>query len=70
MQIKLDKEFEVNFEIIFQHISKDKISAAKKFRKDLFKKIKNIPVFPKKYRKSIYFMASTTNFKGKNEKRI
>jgi len=55
MQIKLDKEFENNFEIIFKHISKDKISASKKFKKELFKQIKNIPNFPYKCRKSIYF---------------
>ncbi len=55
MQIKLDEEFENNFEIIFRHIAKDKISAAKNFKKELFKHIKNIPNFPYKHRKSIYF---------------
>ncbi len=55
MQIKLDEEFENNFEIIFKHISKDKISVSKNFKKELFKQIKNIPNFPYKYRKSIYF---------------
>jgi len=55
MQIKLDEEFENNFEIIFRYISKDKISASKNFKKELFKQIKNIPDFPYKYRKSIYF---------------
>jgi len=55
MQIKLDGEFEKNFEIIFRHISKDKISASKNFKKELFKQIKNIPNFPYQYRKSIYF---------------
>jgi plasmid stabilization system protein ParE len=55
MQIKLDKEFENNFEIIFRYISQDKISASKNFKKELFKQIKNIPDFPYKYRKSIYF---------------
>ena len=55
MQIKLDEEFETNFEIIFKYISQDKISAAKDFKKNLFKQIKNISVFPYKYRQSIYF---------------
>lgn len=55
MQIKLDEEFENNFEIIFRYISKDKISASKNFKKELFKQIKNISDFPYKYRKSIYF---------------
>lgn len=55
MQIKLDEEFENNFEIIFKYIAKDKISASKNFKKELFKQIKNIPNFPYKYRKSIYF---------------
>lgn len=55
MQIKLDEEFEKNFEIIFRHILKDKISVSKNFKKELFKQIKNIPNFPYKYRKSIYF---------------
>jgi len=53
MQIKLDEEFEKNFEIIFRHISKDKISASKNFKKALFEQIKNIQNFPYKYRKSI-----------------
>ena len=55
MKIKLDGEFENNFEIIFRHISKDKISAAKNFKRELFQQIKNTPNFPYKYRKSIYF---------------
>jgi len=55
MQIKLDEEFEKNFETIFKHISKDKILASKNFKKELFQQIKNIPNFPYKYRKSIYF---------------
>ena len=55
MQIKLDEEFEKNFETIFKYISKDKISASKKFKKELFNRIKDIPNFPYKYRKSIYF---------------
>ncbi len=55
MQIKLDTEFKNNFETIFKYISEDKISASKNFKKELFKQIKEIPHFPYKYRKSIYF---------------
>ncbi len=55
MQIKLDKEFEENFETIFVYIAEDRVSAAKNFKKELFKRIKNIPHFPYKYRESIYF---------------
>jgi len=55
MQIKLDKKFEINFNIIFEYIAKDKFSAAKTFKNELFKQIKNIPNFPYKFRKSYYF---------------
>ena len=55
MQIKLDKKFEDEFFKIFKYIAKDKYSAAKKFKKELFSNIKNIPNFPYKHRKSIYF---------------
>jgi len=55
MQIKLDEKFEINFNSILEYIAQDKISASKKFRKDLFKQIKNLLNFPYKFRKSIYF---------------
>jgi len=55
MQIKLDIKFEKNFNLIFEYIAKDKLSASKKFKKELFEQIKNIPNFPYKHRKSIYF---------------
>ena len=55
MQIKLDKKFEINFNSILDYIAKDKLSASKKFRKDLFELIKNLPNYPYKYRKSFYF---------------
>ena len=55
MQIKLDKKFEVNFNSILEYIAKDKLLASKKFRKDLFLQIKNLPNFPYKFRKSFYF---------------
>ena len=55
MQIKLDGKFEINFNIIFEYIAKDKLSASKKFKKELFEQIKNLPNFPYKFRKSYYF---------------
>ena len=55
MQIKLDKKFEINFNSILDYIAKDKLSASKKFRKDLFEQIKNLPNYPYKFRKSFYF---------------
>ena len=55
MQIKLDKKFEINFNSILEYIAKDKLSASKKFRKDLFEQIKNLPNYPYKFRKSFYF---------------
>jgi len=54
MQIKLDRKFEINFNIIFEYIAKDKLSASKIFKKELFKQIKNLPNFPYKFRKSYY----------------
>jgi len=55
MQIKLDANFEQKFKNILDYIAKDKLSASKKFKKEIFKQIKNIPNFPYKHRKSIYF---------------
>lgn len=55
MHIKLDKKFEINFNLILEYIAKDKLSASKKFRKDLFELIINLPNNPYKFRKSFYF---------------
>jgi plasmid stabilization system protein ParE len=55
MQIKFDIKFEINFNNILKFIAKDKISASKKFRKDLFEQIKNLQNDPYKFRKSFYF---------------
>ncbi len=55
MQIKLDKRFEISFNLILEYIAKDKLSASKKFKKDLFEQIKNLPNYPYKFRKSFYF---------------
>jgi len=55
MQVKLNEDFENNFEIIFRYIVKDKITAAKSFKKELFTQIRDLPHFPYKHRRSIYF---------------
>ncbi|MFT7860766.1 MAG: type II toxin-antitoxin system RelE/ParE family toxin [Sulfurimonas sp.] len=55
MQIKLDRKFEINFNIIFEYIAKDKLSASKRFKKELFAQIQNLPNFPYKFKKSYYF---------------
>ncbi len=44
MQIKLDKKFEINFNLILEYIAKDKLSASKKFRKNLNKKFTKLPI--------------------------
>jgi plasmid stabilization system protein ParE len=56
MQIKLDIKFEINFNIIFEYIAKDKLSASRKFKKELFEQIKNLPNFPYKFKKSFYYI--------------
>ncbi len=54
-------EFEKRFDlfekvyIIYEFISKDKLSAAQNFKKELLKTIKALSDFPLKYRKSYYF---------------
>ena len=40
MQIKLSNNFEKNLYIIYEFISKDKLSAAQNFKKELLKTIK------------------------------
>jgi plasmid stabilization system protein ParE len=50
MQIKLDKKFEINFNLILEYIAKDKLSASKKFKRDLFEQNKNLPNYPYKFR--------------------
>ncbi|MCT7513003.1 MULTISPECIES: type II toxin-antitoxin system RelE/ParE family toxin [Aliarcobacter] len=52
MQIKLSNNFEKNLYIIYEFISKDKLSAAQNFKKELLKTIKALSDFPLKYRKS------------------
>ncbi|MGJ0359603.1 type II toxin-antitoxin system RelE/ParE family toxin [Aliarcobacter cryaerophilus] len=55
MQIKLSNNFGKNLYIIYEFISKDKLSAAQNFKKELLKTIKALSDFPLKYRKSYYF---------------
>src|SRR5574344_1676512 len=55
MQSKLSNNFEKNLYIIYEFISKDKLSAAQNFKKELLKTIKALSDFPLKYRKSYYF---------------
>ena len=46
MRIKLDGKFKRNFQVIFEYIAKDKLSAAKYFKKELFEQIDNLVNFP------------------------
>jgi len=55
MQIKFDKKFVINFNLVLEYIAKDKLSASKKFKKDLFEQIKSLSHYPYKFRKSFYF---------------
>jgi len=55
MQIELTELFKESFEHIFEYIAQDKFSVARKFKKELFEQIKDIPHFPYKYRKSFYY---------------
>ncbi len=54
MQIKLNKKFDINLNIIIDYITQDKLSAAKKFRANLFNQINSLPNFPYKCRQSYY----------------
>ena len=55
MKIIRSRKFQINLLVILGHISKDKVSASRNFQKELDKSIRNIPNFPYKYKKSIYF---------------
>jgi len=55
MVINQQIKFKDNLKQIIEYIAKDNLNAAKKFRKDLFINIKDIPDMPKKYRKSEYY---------------
>jgi len=55
MTIKRTEKYQTELLAILRNIANDKITASKKFKTDLNKQIKNIPNFPYKHRKSIYF---------------
>lgn len=57
MQIVRTAFYSQNLKEILEYIAHDKLSAAKKFNKKLDEQIKNLLVFPRKYRKSKYFEA-------------
>jgi len=55
MQVKLAEIFVQKFLRQLDYISSDKPGAAKKFKKDVFEKIKEIPLMPYKNRKSVFY---------------
>ena len=55
MKILKKGKFLKNLSLIFEYIAKDKPSAAKQFKEELYNKIENLKSFPRMYRKSIYF---------------
>jgi plasmid stabilization system protein ParE len=55
VKILKKRKFLKNLSLIFEYIAKDKPSAAKQFKEELYNKIENLKNFPKMYRKSIYF---------------
>jgi len=55
MIIVRTQEYQKELLAILKHIAKDKITASRKFKKDLNVQIYKIPEFPYKYRESLYF---------------
>ena len=55
MKIVYDKGFSDKFKEIWDYIAKDSKNNANNFKKELKLEIENIPHFPYKYRKSIWF---------------
>ena len=55
MKISRTTEYQAELLVILKYIAKDKISASKNFKIELDNQIDEIPNFPYKYRKSIYF---------------
>ena len=49
------EEYQTELIAILKYIAKDKITASRKFKKDLNIQISKIPEFPYKYRESFYF---------------
>lgn len=55
MKISLSAGFRDKLQRQIHYISRDKPKAARKFKNDLFSRIREIPVMPYSYRKSVYF---------------
>jgi len=55
VKISRKDEYKSELQDILRFIANDKISASKQFKQELDKQITNIPNFPYKHRKSIYF---------------
>jgi len=55
MTIIRTEEYQKELLVILKYIAKDKITASRKFKKDLNIQISKIPEFPYKYRQSFYF---------------
>jgi plasmid stabilization system protein ParE len=49
------EEYQKELLSILKYIAKDKVSASKKFNQNLNERIKEIPGFPYKFRRSLYF---------------
>ena len=67
MRISRKDDYKSELQEILRFIASDKITASKKFKQELDKQISNIPNFPYKHRKSIYFEDDTIRdmiFKG------
>ncbi|MCD6089989.1 MAG: type II toxin-antitoxin system RelE/ParE family toxin [Bacteroidales bacterium] len=55
MKVVYKDSFVNRFENQLDYIAQDKPSAAKKFKKELIDKLREIPKSPRRFRKSIYF---------------
>jgi plasmid stabilization system protein ParE len=55
MKIKVLKSFNDKLNRQIEYISRDKPHAARKFKSELLKRVKEIPLMPYKNRKSIFF---------------
>ena len=55
MRIFRNEEYKFELQNILRYIANDKIGASRGFKKELDREIRDIPNFPYKYRKSIYF---------------
>jgi len=55
MKIRVLKSFNDKLNSQIEYISRDKPHAARKFKSELLKRVKEIPLMPYKNRKSIFF---------------